>query len=97
MAHKIFVNSNFTRQIFKQSFTSLNIEPDILYPCLIEKAFELPKSFDDRSSIYEMLNLDSSKSLPRLVTSLNRYERKKNIGLAIKSKFTANATSLQEI
>eukprot|EP00344_Euplotes_crassus_P010985 CAMPEP_0197017224 /NCGR_PEP_ID=MMETSP1380-20130617/79425_1 /TAXON_ID=5936 /ORGANISM="Euplotes crassus, Strain CT5" /LENGTH=156 /DNA_ID=CAMNT_0042444303 /DNA_START=641 /DNA_END=1108 /DNA_ORIENTATION=- len=32
-----------------------------------------------------MLNIPKSQPLPKLITSLNRYERKKNIGLAIRS------------
>ena len=85
MAHKILVNSRFTRSIFKNAFRLLRTEPDILYPCLIEKGFELPKEFDTQQALYDMLGLKNGQKMPRIVTSLNRYERKKNIGLAIKA------------
>ena len=78
LANRILVNSKFTSQIFSDSFRLLSIQPDILYPCIKEDAFntfssQSKKSIDD---LYKLLDLDSSAPMPRIITSLNRYERK---------------------
>lgn len=85
MARKVLVNSEFTKDVYHNAFPSLTTEPDVLYPCIIEKNFELPKDFNGKSTIHKMLNIPTGENLPKIITSLNRYERKKNIGLAIRS------------
>mmetsp|Transcript_23380 Transcript_23380/g.20779 ORF Transcript_23380/g.20779 Transcript_23380/m.20779 type:complete len:88 (+) Transcript_23380:499-762(+) len=85
MARVVLVNSEYTRDVYHSAFPTLTNEPDILYPCIIEKAFDLPDDFDGKSVINDLLKMDTSKSLPKIIMSLNRYERKKNIGLAIRS------------
>jgi len=78
MANCILVNSNFTAHIFHQTFTSLaHIQPEVLYPIPDFSAFEKP------------IDLPSDDLLPRdkeaIFLSINRYERKKNLFLAILS------------
>jgi alpha-1,3/alpha-1,6-mannosyltransferase len=53
--------------------------PDILYPPINLKTFEKSPTFS--GSINELLG----GSHDTIITSLNRYERKKNIPLAIKA------------
>jgi len=87
-AHSILVNSEFTKSIFSETFTRLakrGIEPYVLYP-----AVKIPEE-----SVLEDMKLKWRESLPKDVVtmiedgpvfvSINRFERKKNIGLAIKA------------
>lgn len=69
MADMIVVNSKFTARVFAKTFRlACGWEPDVLYPCV---------------SIDEDLE-DSEPSPPRpTLLSINRFERKKNLGLAI--------------
>lgn len=62
------VNSKFTLATFKKTFKSIQIEPTVLYP-----------------SVGHMENdvvIQGPKD-KKMILSLNRYEKKKNIGLAI--------------
>ena len=73
MADIILVNSKFTRNVFKNTFKSLeHLEPSVLYPSLNTEKFD------------EVLSESTDKTFFTCL-SINRYERKKNIGLAIKS------------
>uniref|UniRef100_A0A915C9J4 Alpha-1,3/1,6-mannosyltransferase ALG2 n=1 Tax=Parascaris univalens TaxID=6257 RepID=A0A915C9J4_PARUN len=75
MADLICVNSYFTRDIVSRTFPKLNIEKVyVLYPTLNTKFF------DDVASV-ELAQLPST--VKYLFVSINRYERKKNIRLAI--------------
>lgn len=72
-ADLIYVNSNFTKKVTQSTFKSLqNRNLNVLYPCI-------------------SLNFPSNAAYPRFLSnypyffSLNRYERKKNINLAIES------------
>ena len=56
--------------------------PEILYPAINEKSFV--KSKDFTQDISDLLGRDI-KETTTILTSLNRYERKKNIGLALRS------------
>ena len=58
--------------------------PDILYPPINLKTFEKSENFS--GSISELLG-DFKEPI---ITSLNRYERKKNIPLAIKAFANSN-------
>jgi len=74
----ILVNSMFTKDIFQKSFKilhKLKVNPDVLYP-----AIDFSK-FDNVPDDKEFLN----KVLRPFFLSLNRFERKKDIGLAIKA------------
>ncbi|KAH0539867.1 alpha-1,3/1,6-mannosyltransferase ALG2 [Cotesia glomerata] len=80
-ANKIFVNSNYTLKVFKQTFKSLDITPEILYP-------SIHTDFFDAATPQPLKNIftDKLSNLPAdrfIILSINRYERKKNILLAI--------------
>lgn len=77
-ANLIVVNSNYTKEVFRNSFkllSKIGIAPNVLYPALDTS------SFDNIKDIDEFLK----KINKPFFLSLNRYERKKNIGLAIQA------------
>ncbi len=86
-ADKVVVNSNFTADTFVNTFSRLFFSrPEILYPpVLIEEDDEggggavVVKS----NNLLEYLHENGDDSNTILFVSLNRYERKKDIGLAI--------------
>ncbi|XP_022317934.2 alpha-1,3/1,6-mannosyltransferase ALG2-like [Crassostrea virginica] len=75
MAHKVLVNSHFTAGIFKDTFKSLgHVQPTVLYP------------IPDFNALNKPVDEDFTEKLPKkpcLFLSINRYERKKNISLAV--------------
>jgi len=78
MADCIVVNSKFTASVFKETFKSLShINPDVLYPSLNTSSFET------------VVPVDVADLIPRktkfLFLSINRYERKKNLALALEA------------
>ena len=80
MAHKIFVNSVYTRSVFKNTFKRLHVEPEVLYP-------SINTDFFDKSRIISLERV-LDKKLPSdsiVLLSINRYERKKNLGLAVEA------------
>jgi len=77
MADKVVVNSKFTAGVFKETFKNLKIEPDVLYPSLNFAVFDQPLKHDNKLCL--------PSNVRALFVSLNRYERKKNVGLAIKA------------
>jgi alpha-1,3/alpha-1,6-mannosyltransferase len=87
-ADKVVVNSKFTSRIFSETFRTLNVTPDVLYPSLVTK------SFDISLTNYE-LPIDNIPQNPLILLSINRYERKKNLPLALKA-FKLMKTSLSK-
>ncbi|CAH2283457.1 Alpha-1,3 1,6-mannosyltransferase ALG2 [Pelobates cultripes] len=78
MADCILVNSHFTANVFKQTFASLSHrEIYVLYPSLNISKFE-SNVFEDLSNIVPMKR-------KHVFLSVNRYERKKNLDLALKA------------
>ncbi|GFR99206.1 alpha-1,3/1,6-mannosyltransferase ALG2-like [Elysia marginata] len=78
MADCILVNSKFTASVFHETFTHLqHIQPEVLYPIPDFSAFDLPVDAPDSS----LMPLKSKT----IFLSINRYERKKNIPLAIRA------------
>ena len=77
LADTIIVNSKFTQQTVRQTFPSLQGHPlPVLYPALEITA---PPVVDDSSkALYK-------EKLSNLIVSLNRFERKKNLGLLIEA------------
>lgn len=77
MADLVVVNSKFTANVFKQTFPNLStIQTDVLYPSLNTS------TFDKRAE--ELNGLIPER--PRFVfLSINRYERKKNLPLALQA------------
>uniref|UniRef100_A0A8C8RHY9 Alpha-1,3/1,6-mannosyltransferase ALG2 n=1 Tax=Pelusios castaneus TaxID=367368 RepID=A0A8C8RHY9_9SAUR len=78
MADCIVVNSNFTANVFRDTFKSLNhIKPDVLYPSLHVSSFETIVPADITNII--------PKGKKYLFLSINRFERKKNLTLALEA------------
>lgn len=73
----ILVNSYFTLNVFKNTFKSIKKLPEVVYPS-INTTF-----FDNTETIHlkDIINIKNCKFL----LSVNRFERKKNLGLAIHS------------
>ncbi|KAF8247738.1 UDP-Glycosyltransferase/glycogen phosphorylase [Wilcoxina mikolae CBS 423.85] len=78
LADTIVVNSNFTKSVFATAFPKIKREPRVVYPCV-------DVSSDQKGVIQdcepEFLASDGRK----ILLSINRFERKKNIELAIKA------------
>ena len=90
MSHTVVVNSKYTQQIYIDNFPLIqnwkmfqNKRPKILYPAINEKNFVQSKGF--KMKLSELLKTSSLSKDTKILTSLNRYERKKNINLAIES------------
>ncbi|CAB4001564.1 Alpha-1,3 1,6-mannosyltransferase ALG2 [Paramuricea clavata] len=79
MADCVLVNSNFTAQTFFRTFTSLtNTNPRVLYPSLNFKAYDAEIDLCD--------SIEGIPSIAKVVfLSINRFERKKNLQLALKA------------
>ncbi|KAM9308680.1 alpha-1,3/1,6-mannosyltransferase ALG2 [Gastrophryne carolinensis] len=78
LADCIVVNSLFTAKVFQETFSSLSHrQPDVLYPSLNVSNFA-SSDFDD---LRELIPLDREI----VFLSINRYERKKNLNLALES------------
>lgn len=75
-ADGVLVNSKFTSRIFTETFKTLNVTPDVLYPSLVTKSF-------DKTPIDESIDDISDNAI--VLLSINRYERKKNLPLALKA------------
>lgn len=72
----VLVNSKFTRSVFKKTFGTLNhLTPEILYPV---------PSFETFSTDVSKVTIDDiPKNINSLFLSINRFERKKNLSLAL--------------
>lgn len=76
----ILVNSIFTSRIVRKTFKSLkNRELEVLYPCV--RINQTKKTPDNKDFLHVASRLKGS----HVFLSLNRFERKKNIGLAIEA------------
>ncbi|XP_012058845.1 PREDICTED: alpha-1,3/1,6-mannosyltransferase ALG2 [Atta cephalotes] len=80
MAHKIFVNSCFTSNVFKNIFKRLKIKPEILYPSINTDFFDKTRIVSIERVIDRKLPDDSI-----ILLSINRYERKKKLSIAIEA------------
>lgn len=76
-ADVILVNSKFTRGVFKKTFRSLQVMPTVLYPSLNTRYFDETPTADEEG---ERLDLPPEATV---FLSINRFERKKNILLAL--------------
>jgi len=72
VAHEILVNSEYTSEVFEKTFTHLNRKPQVLYPAI-------------DINVQNISEKDFSDGKPIKFLSLNRYERKKNISLALEA------------
>jgi len=75
-ADGVLVNSKFTSRVFTETFKTLNITPDVLYPSLVTKSFDQIPREGTISEVPENAIV---------LLSINRYERKKNLPLALKA------------
>jgi len=81
MADVVLVNSEFTAKTFFTTFKSLqHINPVVLYPSLNFDGFD-----KDISHIESPLENKTPPSTKNIFLSINRYERKKNLDLAIEA------------
>lgn len=74
----VLVNSHFTASVYKETFKSIKTSPSVLYPSL---DFD---NFDKYSSL-TLKDVDLDLDSECIFLSLNRYERKKNVSLALQS------------
>lgn len=75
MADCVLVNSKFTASTFASTFKTLHargMRPEVLYPAVNVDQFNISSS-----------TLDNNKNQEPFFLSINRFERKKNIGLAL--------------
>uniref|UniRef100_A0A1Q3G0L9 Alpha-1,3/1,6-mannosyltransferase ALG2 n=1 Tax=Culex tarsalis TaxID=7177 RepID=A0A1Q3G0L9_CULTA len=75
-ADGILVNSKFTARVFKETFKRIPVDPDILYP-------SLNTSYFDETLLEERDKLAGIPEEHFVFLSINRYERKKNLPLAL--------------
>lgn len=80
MAHKVFVNSIYTGNVFKNTFKRLRIKPEVLYPSINTDFFDKTRIISIERVLDRKLSDDSI-----VLLSINRYERKKNLSLAIEA------------
>jgi alpha-1,3/alpha-1,6-mannosyltransferase len=81
-ADRIVVNSQFTKSIFLKTFRKLSargIVPEVLYPSINFQAYDTVTT--DAST----LPIESIPKQIPLLLSINRFERKKNIDIAIEA------------
>ncbi|KAK6349503.1 Alpha-1,3-mannosyltransferase-like protein [Orbilia brochopaga] len=80
LADGIVVNSKFTAGVFKDAFPRINVVPRVVYPCV--DVHENEKSQQKlEGDKYPFLQGSDRK----IVLSINRFERKKNVGLAVEA------------
>jgi hypothetical protein len=62
------------------------VTPKVLYPAINEKNFVKSPNYD-KLKLSDLVGNDkcSDTKKPRILTSLNRYERKKDIGMALRA------------
>ena len=79
MADFIMVNSKFTAKTFRDTFKSLvDVPVTVLYPAINTKSFDIEVD----SSVLENI-IPPARN--KIFLSINRYERKKNLALALES------------
>ncbi|XP_026804118.1 alpha-1,3/1,6-mannosyltransferase ALG2 [Rhopalosiphum maidis] len=76
-AHTILVNSHFTLDVFKRTFKSIKTVPTVVYPSINTEFFDNTETIQ----VKDLIDVDNCK----YILSINRYERKKNLSLAIHS------------
>ncbi|KAI5456548.1 hypothetical protein BGZ63DRAFT_366395 [Mariannaea sp. PMI_226] len=82
-AHAVAVNSDFTKRMVERTLPSLNrhVETKVVYPCVDT---EIKPDKDDNSE-EDQNTQDVIFKTEKLILSINRFERKKDIALAIKA------------
>jgi len=76
-AHTILVNSHFTFGVFRSTFKSIKKQPKVVYPSINTVFFDNIETIQ----LKDLIGVENCK----YILSINRFERKKNLGLAIHS------------
>jgi alpha-1,3/alpha-1,6-mannosyltransferase len=110
MADAILVNSNFTKRIFRETFPKLNHKNlKVLYPSLKTELLDTitNEGFSEtclsknnvKNELQESNIIEFKKSINKkyLFLSINRYERKKNLKLALDSMLKLKELINQDI
>lgn len=80
MADTVLVNSCFTAGVFRETFRTLDgVQTDVLYPSLNTHSFDRPPEEQLEQGLGGLI----PEGVSCLFLSLNRYERKKSLGLAL--------------
>jgi len=87
LAHTILVNSNFTKEVFRQTFTRISEEVSVLYPSLPVQVFQQEGLRPPSVPVWHS---------GTTFLSINRFERKKNIGLAIDALSQLSPAALEK-
>lgn len=74
-ADAILVNSSFTLGVFQNTFKSIKKTPEVVYPSINTEFFDNTETLD----LNDIIDIGGCK----FILSINRFERKKNLGLAI--------------
>lgn len=80
LADTIVVNSTFTKSVFADAFPQIQTVPRVVYPCVSipPSGYRVDSALDSET---DFLPQDGKK----ILLSINRFERKKNIDLAIRA------------
>lgn len=78
MADVVVVNSKFTASVFNSSFKLIGETPQVLYPGIALESYDKSVNMQDPA-------VKSLSTPKKMLLSINRFERKKNIELAIKA------------
>ncbi|SCU98046.1 LADA_0H10220g1_1 [Lachancea dasiensis] len=89
-ADRIVVNSNFTKSIYHKTFRLMAQVPNVVYPCVGLEVSEASKLDAER---FDAIISPNTK----FYLSVNRYERKKNVGLAIRAFAQSSQSSRENI
>ncbi|GAQ78823.1 Alpha-1,3-mannosyltransferase [Klebsormidium nitens] len=96
-ADLLLVNSSFTAAVFNQTFRHLRkkgVKPTVLYPAVDLKQFDIPPpspkeqegTLEESIMVADTLEgIGGLHKKSRIFLSINRFERKKNVGLAIRA------------
>ncbi|KAJ1821807.1 Alpha-1,3-mannosyltransferase-like protein [Coemansia sp. RSA 2599] len=79
-ADEIVVNSRFTQEVFRQAFPLLGRVPRVLLPALNLEEYDRPVDAEDAA----LFGLRTKKTT---IVSINRFERRKDVALAIEATF----------
>lgn len=77
-ADKVLVNSKYTAKVYKKAFNKIKDVPDICYPSINTEFFE-------NTALKPLKDITLIEEDKYVFLSINRYERKKNLELALKS------------
>jgi alpha-1,3/alpha-1,6-mannosyltransferase len=75
-AHRIVVNSGFTKKVFKYAFSGIAVEPEVVYPGVKLATLRTLNATSTNFSLFEN---------QKILLSINRFERKKNVAVAIRA------------